>query len=546
MPNQEKIVIIGYGWVGQANALALTRLGYPVSYYDITPPVHRYAENYKDLYKQVKSLSQPLEKDSDNTWYIVCVGDGVNPDGKQDLSLITKALSGLKSAKGKVILRSTVLPQSLKDLPFDFYVPEFLHEKQAVEECLNPFYFVVGQRNKLVSEPSFLAAWRIRSRKIFKGTPEQASYIKYLSNIWNAVRIAFINEFGSLIQEPVDQRSMLEIEQVIDFIFEKKNYLRYGKAFGGHCLPKDLLAFYSIHKDKDIRLLRNAFESNELHRKKELNYRYLPQWFSGWDDDRKLIADMGWAAFFWAKLNSWQLVKATRIKLRFVMLAITRLVPNRSLERVREIWNDRARSNARYFVNTKHSKGKDVNEFDLRDSGEADYEKYVASDPLLTRIVKDHPGKPYALEIGCGIGRMTEFFLKDFAEVQGVDISDVMLESAQKRLKEQPRIKFALTDGQKLNLGDNACHFIFSYQTFQHLPTKNSLEQSLKEVYRVLCQGGMAKIHLRTGRGPYKWHWAYGVSVTPAEIKELAENTGFRFLNHQVEDVKSFWVWLEK
>lgn len=544
--NKEKIVIVGYGWVGQANALSLFQMGYPVFYYDITPPVCRYAERYENFYQQVRSLGSLLEKDSKDTWYVVCVGDRVQPDGIQDLSLIKKALAGLKEAKGGVILRSTVLPKHLASLNFNFYVPEFLHEKHAVEECLNPFYFVLGRRDEVRKEPSFLFAWQLRAKKVFKGTPEQASYIKYLSNIWNAVRIAFINEFGNLIQEPTERRSVLEIEQVIDFVFEKKNYLRYGKSFGGHCLPKDLLAFYTAHvENKSVHLLQAAFQSNELHKKKERNYSYLPEWFSSWDEDRKMIADLGLVSFLWQKFNDWGWVKTSRKQLRFITAVAAKLMPDRSLKQVREIWNDRAQKNARYFVNTKHPKGEDVNEFDLRESGQEDYQGLVASDALLSGIVHDSSGSS-ALEIGCGIGRMTEFFPQHFHQVVATDISESMLESAKKRLADFPRVEFKLTDGKTIEAPQNSFNLVFSYQTFQHLPTKEILAAKLKEVYRTLKPGGIAKLHLRTGRGPYKWQWAYGISITPAEVKELSEEVGFKFLNHQTEDSKSFWIWIEK
>ncbi|MDP3999621.1 MAG: class I SAM-dependent methyltransferase [bacterium] len=544
--NKEKVVILGYGWVGQANGLSLAQMGYPVFYYDIAPPVFRYADSHEDLYKKILPLKELLAEDSANTWYVICVGDRVQPDGTQDLSLIKKAMAGLKSAQGGVILRSTVLPKHLGSLDFHFYVPEFLHEKHAVEECLDPHYFVVGRRNAGRKEPSFLSAWQLRAKKVFRGTPEQASHIKYLSNIWNAVRIAFINEFGNLIQEPTDRRSMLEIEQVIDFVFEKKNYLRYGKSFGGHCLPKDLLAFYTAHaENKDIHLLKAAFRSNELHKKKERNYSHLPEWFSSWDDDRKMIMNLGFASFVWQKINSWRWIRASRRQLRFVTAVMARLIPDRSLEQVGAIWDSKAKKNARYFVNTKHPKGTDVNEFDIRESGQSDYEKYIAGDSLIAHIVEG-ADKSQALEIGCGIGRMTEFFPRHFNQVVATDISAEMLNSAKKRLIDSLKVEFRLTDGKTIEAVPNSFDLAFSYQTLQHLPTKEILADKLQEIYRTLKPGGIAKLHLRAGRGLYKWHWAYGISTTPAEAKALSEKIGFKFLNHQAEDSKSFWVWLEK
>lgn len=546
MFNKEKIVIVGYGWVGQANSLALVRMGYPVFYYDVTPPIFRY-QKYQDLYRQVSVLNNPLAEDGESTWYIVSVGDRVRENGEQDISLIKNALAALKSIKGKIILRSTVLPQSLKDLPFDYYLPEFLHENHAVDECLNPFYFVIGKRNQFLAEPEFLKEWSLRAKKVFYGTPEQAAYVKYLSNIWNAVRIAFVNEFGSLIREPNTSEDVKEIEKVIDFVLEKRHYLRYGRSFGGHCLPKDLKAFYAAHKSfgKNPVMLEAAFLSNLVQKDREMSRNHLPEWFSSWSDEYRYLNHLTWKKFLWHKFNSLVAVRETRKRLRFITAALAKIIPDRTLEEVREIWDKKARENARYYVNTKTALSKDVNEFDLRESGNYDYERYVAGDPVLVSILND-PVKDRVLEVGCGIGRMTEFFPKHFKKVSGVDISEVMLESAKKRLAHLPEVELKLSNGKTLDFPDNSFHLVFSYQTLQHVSTKELLLQNLKEIHRTLKPGGVAKLHLRTGRGPYKWHWASGVSVDPATAKSMSEAAGFKFVKHEIEDPKSLWVWLEK
>jgi nucleotide sugar dehydrogenase len=280
---KETIVIVGFGWVGQANAVALKYLGYPTYYFDIGTPNRKYEEKYKDIYNSIPALSKVLEKDSPNTWYIVCVGDRVSEDGNQDISLIQKALETVRNAKGNVILRSTILPGFLASLKFDFYVPEFLHEKRAVEECLSPHYFVVGKRSE-VPEPSFFSLFRRRAIRVFKGTPEEASYIKYLSNLWNSMRIAFVNEFGNAIALPTDPKHLAQSERVINFFFENKSYLRYGRSFGGHCLPKDTRAFIAHHKEKGktMSLLEGAYASNTAHQVIEKKYPILPEWFSEW------------------------------------------------------------------------------------------------------------------------------------------------------------------------------------------------------------------------------------------------------------------------
>ena len=198
---REKMVIVGFGWVGQANALALDMLGYQTAYFDPGEPPRHYSE-HATRYDSVQKLGSVLERDAKDTWYVVCVGDRVGEDGTQDISNIRRALDSLRGAKGGVILRSTILPDLLEELSFDYYVPEFLHEKQAVEECIDPYLLVIGKREGARKEPALFDMWRGRCRKTFEGTPHGASMIKYLSNLWNATRIAFVNEFGDMVGRP--------------------------------------------------------------------------------------------------------------------------------------------------------------------------------------------------------------------------------------------------------------------------------------------------------------------------------------------------------
>src|SRR3990167_9915550 len=103
------MVVGGFGWVGQAKALALTAMGYGVSYFDIGSPERHYGK-YAELYDSVTRLDSILQTDSPETCYIVCVGDRVSEDGVQDIGAIRSALDSLKGANGVIVLRSTVLP----------------------------------------------------------------------------------------------------------------------------------------------------------------------------------------------------------------------------------------------------------------------------------------------------------------------------------------------------------------------------------------------------------------------------------------------------
>lgn len=286
---KESAVIIGFGWVGQANALALSILGYDTYYFDPASPSHHYSK-YSETYSKLKRLNGPLEADSKDTVYIVCVGDRVNDDGEQDISLIEKALRSLKDADGTIVLRSTVRPDYLKNLDFDIYLPEFLHEKTGVEECIDPHFFVVGKKDSAIPSPSFFEVWAKRSMKSIECTPEEASHIKYLSNIWNSLRIAFVNEFGRSIHahssrdgSHSEMENLTKAKRVLYFLFGDKPYFQYGRAFTGHCLPKDMRAYIAYGSEHiDPQLLKGVLASNAEQEEFQKIHHELEEWYSPW------------------------------------------------------------------------------------------------------------------------------------------------------------------------------------------------------------------------------------------------------------------------
>lgn len=544
--NQEKIVVVGYGWVGQANALALARLSFEVSYFDVATPSRHYASCYGSLYEKIKPLGSLLEIDRPNTWYIVCIGDRVSEEGIQDISLIERALESLKLAQGKVILRSTVLPTHLGRLPFDLYLPEFLHEFYAVEECLNPFYFVVGSREE-IPWPSFLKEWESRACKVFKGTPEEASHLKYLSNLWNALRIAFVNEFGDSITLPQTEAERKSIERVMDFFFEKKSYLRYGQTFGGHCLPKDTRAFMVAKGEggRLVPLLRAIYESNQLHQEVVDTYHTLPQWFSAWDYDAYRRGFSSAIKQLWRRFNEITVIQSLRRWLKPVVFFFEKFISPDSLPKLKERWNDFARQNQYYYTNPDTKSGRKVDEFEIKETGVADYQRYVADDA----IVREHLGNfqdRVALEIGVGVGRMTESLASNFQQVYGIDISPLMLETARKRLAGLTNLVLTETVGNVIPYPDNQFDFIFSYLVFKHLSDIQLVADYFREIRRSLRPGGLAKVQVRTGPALHFWQWFYGVSLTPEAARILAEDAGLAVIKMEIENKKSLWLWLKK
>lgn len=247
--HKEKVNIIGYGFIGQATSIGLKKLGYDVVAYDICQKENIY--NEKNFEEIPLIVGEELPSSGIN---IVCIADKVLDDGTQEIGHITKVLDRL-IGKGTLILRTTTLPRLLSGLKFGFYWVEFLHERNAIEEFMNPEMMVVGRRTEIPFP------FEKHFQSIYYCTPEEASHIKYLSNIWNAMRIAFVNEFGdNLTKEGIEK------EKVLDFFFKKQKYLKWGNAFGGHCLPKDTRAY--LKEYLPLLFLQATVKSNEIHKKK--------------------------------------------------------------------------------------------------------------------------------------------------------------------------------------------------------------------------------------------------------------------------------------
>jgi SAM-dependent methyltransferase len=226
---------------------------------------------------------------------------------------------------------------------------------------------------------------------------------------------------------------------------------------------------------------------------------------------------------------------------KLIANVIDRLVPSESLAASKKKWNRLGRKNPRYFVWT--TKGENITEAELDASGEQDYERFVADDRFLRESFGDVSGLR-ALEVGCGIGRMTKYFARDFLRVDGTDISDELIRVGKERMKALPNVILTTTDGQAYPFSDGLFDVVFSYLVFQHMSDTVTVETNLREVARVLKPGGIAKIQLR-GIPIRKYAWSYGVYFDTAGAHALARRAGLMIVHEEGNGEKNYWLWLK-
>ncbi len=77
--------------------------------------------------------------------------------------------------------------------------------------------------------------------------------VKYASNNYHAIKVAFANEIGAVCaQLGADGHTVMRIFCEDHDLNISPKYLRPGFGFGGSCLPKDLRAMVHVAKDRDV------------------------------------------------------------------------------------------------------------------------------------------------------------------------------------------------------------------------------------------------------------------------------------------------------
>jgi len=162
-------------------------------------------------------------------------------------------------------------------------------------------------------------------------------------------------------------------------------------------------------------------------------------------------------------------------------------------DKMRLDWDRRASVDARYWVAATQEA--DVESYER--SARTDTEAFLAG--LAPHLPPRAAGAPYAgaaLDLGCGIGRMTALLASHFGEVVGVDVSEVMIQEARALHGDVPGLRFEANSGADLSaLGDGAFGVVCSYSVLAHLPP-DVVEAYFCEVGRVLAPGGVFRYQL--------------------------------------------------
>jgi GDP-mannose 6-dehydrogenase len=305
-----QISIFGLGYVGSVSAACFATLGHRVIGVDVSPAKVEMVESGRSPIIEPKmnelvaeghracrlhATTDPTTAVMESDLSIVCVGTPSLRQGKLDLRHIENVAREIgnalkhKSSMHTVVLRSTVLPgttdtvvrpileeASGKRAGKDFilaYNPEFIREGTAVTDFLEPPYTVLGAQDAAHLD-GLRELYRSMPGHIYETTIPVAEMVKYLSNVFHAVKIIFANEMGTLCKHlGVDAQAVIEIFTADRRLNISPAYLSPGFAFGGSCLPKDVRALSYRAKELDLKLpmLESLLPSNAEHVERALD-----------------------------------------------------------------------------------------------------------------------------------------------------------------------------------------------------------------------------------------------------------------------------------
>lgn len=258
MQDRFKLGIVGYGFVGKAVSYGFQ---------------HRDVDQYIIDPKLGTTLNN-LPEDCDVVF--VCLPTPMGADGRIDSSILEDVYTDLRdyvSNDTLIVIKSTITPDIVNNFAQRgvVYNPEFLAEKNALYDFVNPQFHVFGgyDDDALYLERVYDVYSLCNPCHVFRVSHIDASFIKYGINTFLATKVTFFNQLYDCVNKEPDANfaaviAVIGSDSRIGPSHTKVPGFDGKRGFGGACFPKDCTALVTY--DNSLTLIRESIRINNEYR----------------------------------------------------------------------------------------------------------------------------------------------------------------------------------------------------------------------------------------------------------------------------------------
>lgn len=268
------IAIIGHGYVGKA-----VEYGFDTSGVNLTIVDPKYGTSVEKIRGKQRIDAA-----------FVCVPTPYGKLGEIDASIVKQVVQELKYFNCLIVIKSTVTPDVIDEI-FNMthgvvYNPEFLTEKNALDDFVNPPMHVFGGERKYCEQVHKLyqhySACKPAPHYIMSA--KEASFVKYGVNSFLASKVLWFNQFREIVDKHDCKYNTIINAIGTDARIAASHTQVPGpdrkRGFGGACFPKDTNAFFKFAPEfsvlEEVIRVNNKYRSEyELDdREKEQNVTF--------------------------------------------------------------------------------------------------------------------------------------------------------------------------------------------------------------------------------------------------------------------------------
>jgi len=285
----KNIGIIGYGFVGKSVFEGMQH-AFEIVCYDKATGIHRWAnQKYTNQSSgEVNGSFTTLFEQTEGPIF-VCLPTPMKADGHCDTSILERVFDAFQESDRServFVIKSTMTPGTTERLNAKYpglhicYNPEFLREATAIDDFKNQDRIIIGGPRSATNVVKQMYERAYPDVPVTKTSSTIAELVKYTTNCFLAVKVAFANEMA-LLCESLDE----DYDKVVEYATKDK---RLGqshwavpgpdghKGFGGSCFPKDLNALMKLFEQQGVanHVMQAAWKTN-LHVRPEKDWEQL-------------------------------------------------------------------------------------------------------------------------------------------------------------------------------------------------------------------------------------------------------------------------------